>query len=91
MVCLAPPLQASNHPHPPALCLLSILPTAGIVLEGLEEWEILPEEIVLGPRIGIGSFGEVYRGIWRQTDVAVKRLLDQEVSQHVSGSGRVFV
>lgn len=29
------------------------------------------------------SFGEVYRGIWRQTDVAVKRLLDQEVSQQV--------
>jgi hypothetical protein len=57
------------------------------VLEGLEEWEIQPDEIVLGPRIGIGSFGEVYRGIWRQTDVAVKRLLDQEVSQHVSTWG----
>lgn len=101
---------------------------AGIVLEGLEEWEIQPDEIVLGPRIGIGrwgrraarrhvasvpagrcsahacqdraalppswpappttrrpprSFGEVFRGIWRQTDVAVKRLLDQEVSPQV--------
>lgn len=56
---------------------------AGIVLEGLEEWEIQPDEIVLGPRIGIGSFGEVYRGIWRQTDVAVKRLLDQEVSHQM--------
>ena len=31
------------------------------------------------------SFGEVYRGIWRQTDVAVKRLLDQEVSRQVGG------
>jgi serine/threonine protein kinase len=51
-----------------------------VLLEGLEEWEIQPDEVVLGPRIGIGSFGEVYRGIWRQTDVAVKRLLDQEVS-----------
>ncbi len=29
------------------------------------------------------SFGEVFRGIWRQTDVAVKRLLDQEVSSQV--------
>jgi hypothetical protein len=56
---------------------------AGVMLEGLEEWEIQPDEIVLGPRIGIGSFGEVYRGIWRQTDVAVKRLLDQEVSQQM--------
>lgn len=33
----------------------------------------------MGPRIGIGSFGEVYRGSWRHTDVAVKRLLEQEV------------
>ncbi len=33
----------------------------------------------MGPRIGVGSFGEVYRGSWRHTDVAVKRLLDQEV------------
>ena len=32
----------------------------------------------MGPRIGIGSFGEVYRGSWRHTDVAVKRLLEQE-------------
>jgi hypothetical protein len=27
---------------------------AGMMLEGLGEWEIQPEEIVLGPRIGIG-------------------------------------
>ena len=26
------------------------------MLEGLEEWEIQPEEIVLGPRIGIGRW-----------------------------------
>jgi len=47
------------------------------------DWEIQPEEIQLGPRIGIGSFGEVYRGQWRQTDVAVKRLLDQDISPTV--------
>lgn len=27
---------------------------AGVMLEGFEEWEIQPDEIVLGPRIGIG-------------------------------------
>jgi serine/threonine protein kinase len=27
--------------------------------------------------------GEVYRGQWRQTDVAVKRFLEQEVSEGV--------
>lgn len=44
-----------------------------------DEWEIAAEEVLMGPRIGIGSFGEVYRGSWRHTDVAVKRLLEQEV------------
>jgi hypothetical protein len=39
-----------------------------------DPWEIDPGELVLGPRIGIGSFGEVYRAQWRRTDVAVKRL-----------------
>ena len=52
-------------------------------LDAPDEWEIKPEEIKLGPRIGIGSFGEVYRGTWRYTDVAVKRLLDQELSAHL--------
>lgn len=31
------------------------------MLEGLEEWEIQPDEIVLGPRIGIGR----WVGGWR--------------------------
>ncbi len=32
-------------------------PFTGVMLEGLEEWEIQPDEIVLGPRIGIGRCG----------------------------------
>jgi len=51
--------------------------------EAEDEWEIGPEELLLGPRIGVGSFGEVYRGSWRHTDVAVKRLLEQEHSDNV--------
>lgn len=35
---------------------------AGIMLEGLEEWEIQPDEIVLGPRIGIGRCGAAQPG-----------------------------
>ena len=46
-----------------------------------DEWEIAYEDIELGRRVGIGSFGEVYRGSWQMTDVAVKRLLDQEMSE----------
>ena len=48
-----------------------------------DEWELSPEELLLGPRIGVGSFGEVYRRSWRHTDVAVKRLLEQDFSPHV--------
>ncbi len=44
------------------------------------EWEIDASEIELGPRIGIGSYGEVFRGSWRHTDVAVKRFLEQDLS-----------
>ncbi|KAI8475823.1 MAG: sterile alpha motif and leucine zipper containing kinase AZK [Monoraphidium minutum] len=44
------------------------------------EWEIDPAEITLGPRIGIGSYGEVYKGTWRGTEVAVKRFLEQNLS-----------
>jgi hypothetical protein len=47
---------------------------------GGSEWEIDAAEIELGPRIGIGSFGEVFRGSWRHTDVAVKRFLEQDLS-----------
>ena len=47
------------------------------------EWEVEADEITLGPRIGIGSFGEVFKGTWRHTDVAVKRFLEQDLSPQV--------
>jgi hypothetical protein len=43
-------------------------------------WEIDPGEISYGQRIGIGSYGEVYKGLWRGTEVAVKRFLEQNLS-----------
>ena len=51
-----------------------------LAAEAPDEWEIKPEELKLGPRIGFGSFGEVFRGSWRYTDVAVKKLIDQDLS-----------
>lgn len=51
--------------------------------EERDEWELATEELSLGPRIGIGSFGEVHRGTWRHTDVAIKRLLEQELSPQI--------
>lgn len=46
-----------------------------------DDWEIDFADIKLGSRIGIGSYGEVYKGVWRHTEVAVKKLLEQEVSE----------
>ncbi|KAF5198725.1 Serine/threonine-protein kinase EDR1 [Thalictrum thalictroides] len=51
-----------------------------IALDDVAEWEIPWEEITLGERIGLGSYGEVYRGDWHGTEVAVKKFLDQDIS-----------
>ncbi|KAG2483816.1 hypothetical protein HYH03_017339 [Edaphochlamys debaryana] len=45
-----------------------------------KELEIDPGELTFGPRIGIGSYGEVYKGTWRGTEVAIKRFLEQNLS-----------
>ncbi|KAK8463117.1 hypothetical protein SEVIR_1G323600v4 [Setaria viridis] len=45
-----------------------------LALEDVAEFEIQWEEIV------IGSFGEVYRGEWHGTEVAVKKFLQQDLS-----------
>eukprot|EP00798_Chlamydomonas_sp_ICE-L_P014010 gene14010-19944_t len=43
-------------------------------------WEIEFCELEYGQRIGIGSYGEVYKGVWRGTEVAIKKLLEQHLS-----------
>ncbi|KAL6183277.1 hypothetical protein ACLB2K_044688 [Fragaria x ananassa] len=47
--------------------------------DDVADCEIPWEEITLGERIGLGSYGEVYHGDWHGTEVAVKRFLDQEL------------
>ena len=43
--------------HSIGVLIVGARAAAGLMmLEGLEEWEIQPEEIVLGPRIGIGRW-----------------------------------
>ncbi|XP_031372458.1 probable serine/threonine-protein kinase SIS8 isoform X2 [Punica granatum] len=51
-----------------------------LMFDEVLELEIQWEEITLGERIGLGSYGEVYRGEWHGTEVAVKRFLDQDIS-----------
>ncbi|PKI70723.1 hypothetical protein CRG98_008956, partial [Punica granatum] len=50
------------------------------VLGDAAEWDIKWEDLQIGERIGIGSYGEVYRADWNGTEVAVKKFLDQDVS-----------
>ncbi|KAJ1258726.1 hypothetical protein BS78_10G097900 [Paspalum vaginatum] len=49
-------------------------------LDDVAEFEIQWEELTLGERVGLGSFGEVYRGDWHGTEVAVKKFLQQDIS-----------
>ncbi|KAL2236016.1 UNVERIFIED_CONTAM: putative serine/threonine-protein kinase SIS8 [Sesamum indicum] len=48
------------------------------VLSGVAE--ILWEDLQIGERIGIGSYGEVYRAEWNGTEVAVKKFMNQDIS-----------
>ncbi|XP_073031092.1 serine/threonine-protein kinase EDR1-like isoform X1 [Primulina eburnea] len=48
------------------------------VLNGVAE--ILWEDLHIGERIGIGSYGEVYRAEWNGTEVAVKKFMKQDIS-----------
>ncbi|KAM7270890.1 hypothetical protein ACFE04_030104 [Oxalis oulophora] len=45
-----------------------------------EEWNIDFSELTVGTRVGIGFFGEVFRGIWNGTDVAIKVFLEQDIT-----------
>ncbi|CAN4103230.1 unnamed protein product [Withania somnifera] len=46
-----------------------------------EEWNIDFSELTVGTRVGIGFFGEVFRGIWNGTDVAIKIFLEQDLTE----------
>ncbi|XP_042000398.1 probable serine/threonine-protein kinase SIS8 isoform X1 [Salvia splendens] len=49
-------------------------------LDDVADCEIPWEDITLGERIGLGSYGEVYHGDWHGTEVAVKKFLDQDIT-----------
>lgn len=53
-----------------------------LAVEAADDVEVPFEEIELGPRIGVGCFGEVFKARWRQTTVAVKRLFAQTLSEN---------
>lgn len=47
------------------------------------DFQIEESELEIGNRIGVGSFGEVFKGTWRGTDVAIKRFMEQDISPQI--------
>ncbi|KAJ1424612.1 Serine-threonine/tyrosine-protein kinase, catalytic domain [Sesbania bispinosa] len=45
-----------------------------------EEWNVDFSELTVATRVGIGFFGEVFRGVWNGTDVAIKVFLEQDLT-----------
>ncbi|XP_061349438.1 serine/threonine-protein kinase EDR1-like [Gastrolobium bilobum] len=66
----------------PSLSIDSITNRVDQVLDDVDvgECEIPWEDLVIGERIGLGSYGEVYHADWNGTEVAVKKFLDQDFS-----------
>lgn len=50
------------------------------LMDDVTECEIPWENLLIGERIGLGSYGEVYHADWNGTEVAVKKFLDQDFS-----------
>jgi hypothetical protein len=46
----------------------------------MAESEIIWEEVAIGERLGLDSFGEVFRGEWHGLEVTIKRFLQQDIS-----------
>ncbi len=40
-------------------------------------------ELEMGDLLGAGSYGEVYRAMWKGTDVAVKMMTSEEVTKEM--------
>ncbi|KAJ8485884.1 hypothetical protein OPV22_018369 [Ensete ventricosum] len=60
--------------------LLQTSPILNNPLLPFDEWNIEFSELTVGTRVGIGFFGEVFRGIWNGTDVAIKVFLEQDLT-----------
>eukprot|EP01114_Cavostelium_apophysatum_P009786 TRINITY_DN2304_c0_g1_i7.p1 TRINITY_DN2304_c0_g1~~TRINITY_DN2304_c0_g1_i7.p1 ORF type:complete len:579 (+),score=114.98 TRINITY_DN2304_c0_g1_i7:230-1738(+) len=57
-----------------------VLDHSGSVPEGSESWIIKDSDITVEKEIGRGAFGVVWKGTWRATPVAVKRIISEFIS-----------
>eukprot|EP00002_Diphylleia_rotans_P040670 TRINITY_DN9704_c0_g1_i4.p1 TRINITY_DN9704_c0_g1~~TRINITY_DN9704_c0_g1_i4.p1 ORF type:complete len:629 (-),score=92.08 TRINITY_DN9704_c0_g1_i4:240-2126(-) len=71
-------LDRTSSSSSPVVAPLSI--TASALEATRPMWEIAPSEVKIIKKIGQGANGEVYHGVWKNTDVAVKKVFSQQVS-----------
>ncbi|GAB9470568.1 Serine/threonine protein kinase [Globisporangium polare] len=58
-----------------AQVLAEVVKLTGATIPDIPVWFVRRDDVVLlGEALGIGSFGEVYRGVWRGQEVCVKQL-----------------
>ncbi|KAK6915472.1 hypothetical protein RJ641_020589 [Dillenia turbinata] len=71
-----------KDPDSPSLSLVSNPRRLNQMLDDVDvgECEIQWEDLIIGERIGLGSYGEVYLADWNGIEVAVKKFLDQDFS-----------
>ncbi|GAM23944.1 hypothetical protein SAMD00019534_071190 [Acytostelium subglobosum LB1] len=72
--------QGNNHVLCNATNLIRINELAfEVTIHSNKSFSIIDtEELMVGPPLGSGSFATVYRGIWNQSDVAIKKLILDE-------------
>jgi serine/threonine protein kinase len=51
-----------------------------------KDWEIDYDELTMGPQLGVGGYGEVYRALWKGTEVAVKVMPADRITRDMEKS-----
>lgn len=71
-----------------ALCILLILAAALVMAAKLrgnksDDWEIDYDELEVGEQLGAGGYGQVYKAMWKGTEVAVKLMASERVNKEM--------
>jgi serine/threonine protein kinase len=48
-----------------------------------DEWEIDINKLELGEQLGAGGHGQVHKGLWKGTEVAVKMMIPKHITHEL--------